>query len=63
MNKKIKIEDFISSEELESMNNDELEICKQMFELNKEQLQKYTDAIEYINKINKNKNYENFKKK
>jgi len=41
----VKIEDFISRDELNSMSVREREIAEQVFELKKEELQKWTDAL------------------
>lgn len=50
----IKIEDFISKEELDKMSEKEREIFQSVFELKKETLQSYVDVLGKIEEI-KNK--------
>jgi hypothetical protein len=50
----IKIEDFISKEELDKMSEKEREIFQNVFELKKETLQSYVDVLGKIEEI-KNK--------
>ena len=50
----IKIEDFISKEELDKMSEKEREIFQSVFELKKENLQTYVDVLNKIEEI-KNK--------
>jgi hypothetical protein len=58
MKKEVKIEDFISSSELESMTEKEREIYNSVFQLKKKELQGYTDALELIKEF-KNKHNDN----
>lgn len=51
MKKEIKIEDFISKDELEKMTEKEREIYEKSFLLNKKNIQGLTDAINIINEI------------
>jgi len=53
-NMSIKIEDFISKEELDKMSEKEREIFQSVFELKKENLQSYVDVLGKIEEI-KNK--------
>ena len=58
MKKEIKIEDFISSNELELMSEKELEIYNSIFQLNKNKLQEYTDILEELEEF-KNQHNDN----
>jgi len=51
MAKEIKIEDFISKEELNSLSEREREIYDKIFQSKKERLQKLKDAEEKMNEI------------
>ena len=53
-NMSIKIEDFISKDELDKMSEKEREIFQSVFELKKENLQSYVDVLGKIEEI-KNK--------
>lgn len=50
-NREIKIEDFISVEELNKMSEKELEIYKKVFLLNKQKLQGLTDSLKMVNSL------------
>jgi ferric iron reductase protein FhuF len=52
MKKEIKIEDFISKDELDNMTDKEREISERMFLLNKQELQELTDEFDMMNEIN-----------
>lgn len=51
MKKEIKIEDFIDSNELKSMTKIERDIYENVYQLNKNKLQEYTDLFELLEKI------------
>jgi len=52
MKKEIKIEDFISKDELDNMTDKEREISKRLFLMNKQELQELTDEFDMMNEIN-----------
>lgn len=54
MKKEIKIEDFISKDELDKMTEKEREICEKVFLMKKPNLQGLTNALDMLNDI-KNK--------
>ena len=51
MKKEVKIEDFISEKELNSMSDVEREIYEKVFLLNKERLQGLTNVIDKITEV------------
>ena len=54
MKKEIKIEDFISKDELDKMTEKEREICEKVFLMKKPNLQGLTNALDMLNDV-KNK--------
>jgi len=51
MKKEVKIEDFVSKDELDAMTETEREIYDKVFLMNKQNLQGLTDALDMINKV------------
>ena len=51
MKKEVKIEDFISKEELDKMTEKEREIYEKVFLLNKQRLQELTNTLNMINEV------------
>ncbi len=51
MKKEVKIEDFVSKDELDKMTEKEREIYEKCFLLNKQKLQSLTDALSLINEV------------
>ncbi len=51
MKKEVKIEDFISKEELDKMTEKEREIYEKVFLLNKQRLQGLTNTLNMINEV------------
>jgi hypothetical protein len=49
--KEVKIEDFVSKEELDTMTENEREIYEKVFLMNKQNLQSLTNAIDMINEV------------
>jgi hypothetical protein len=54
MKKEVKIEDFVSKDELDAMTEKEREIYEKVFLIKKQNLQGLTDALDIINEV-KNK--------
>jgi hypothetical protein len=52
MKKEVKIEDFVSKDELDAMTEKEREIYEKVFLMKKQNLQGLTDALDIINKVN-----------
>jgi hypothetical protein len=51
MKKEVKIEDFVSKEELDAMTEKEREIYEKVFLMNKQNLQGLTNALDMINDV------------
>jgi hypothetical protein len=51
MKKEVKIEDFVSKDELDAMTDKEREIYEKVFLMNKQNLQGLTDALDMINEV------------
>lgn len=51
MKKEVKIEDFVSKEELDAMTEKEREIYEKVFLMNKQNLQGLTNALDMINEV------------
>ncbi len=51
MKKEVKIEDFVSKDELDAMTEKEREICEKVFLMKKQNLQGLTNALDIINEL------------
>jgi hypothetical protein len=51
MKKEVKIEDFVSKDELDAMTEKEREIYEKVFLMKKQNLQGLTDALDIINEV------------
>jgi hypothetical protein len=51
MKKEVKIEDFVSKDELDAMTDKEREIYEKVFLMNKQNLQGLTDVLDMINEV------------